>query len=109
MTGIIDIDGNRCFVMPLNRKLVLPPRNMMDLVNKLWNGKNVLGQKMYFPKFQFSGYYEVDTRRIREKMHVKFPAVSDLTPLGNFIAKECNEKPTFMLAKDAGKICKICY
>jgi integral membrane protein 2B len=52
MTGIIDIDGDRCFVMPLNRDVVLPPKNMMDLVMKLWNGDYffILGSSARFIK-----------------------------------------------------------
>lgn len=38
-TGIIDIDGQCCFVMPLNRQRVLPPRNMYDLLRKMYNGE----------------------------------------------------------------------
>ena len=37
-TGIIDLDGHRCFVMPLNRQRVLPPRSLFDLIRKMWDG-----------------------------------------------------------------------
>ncbi|KAJ9578195.1 hypothetical protein L9F63_005584 [Diploptera punctata] len=37
-TGIIDLDGHRCFVMPLNRHRVLPPRSLFDLIRKMWDG-----------------------------------------------------------------------
>lgn len=37
-TGIIDVDGRHCFVMPLNRSQVLPPRDLIDLVRKMWDG-----------------------------------------------------------------------
>jgi integral membrane protein 2B len=106
MTGIIDIDGDRCFVMPLNRDVVLPPKNMMDLVMKLWNGMYflILGSAKVIKKKYFTGYYEVDTRRIREHMHVVFPRVLNLAPLGSFISKECAGKPVYMLEKET-KIC----
>lgn len=81
-TGIIDIDGSRCFVMPLNRQLVLPPRNMYDLLSKMYNG-----------------YYEVDTQIVRETMRVQTPPITDLSTIGTYIARECQNLPTFMLEK----------
>lgn len=32
---IIDLNANRCFVMPLDRSQVVPPRNMRDLIVKV--------------------------------------------------------------------------
>ncbi|EEC02163.1 conserved hypothetical protein, partial [Ixodes scapularis] len=34
-TGIVDMDGQRCFVMPLNRTLVLPPHSLFDLIVRM--------------------------------------------------------------------------
>lgn len=34
-TGIVDVDGRRCFVMALNRSLVLPPKTLLDVVLRL--------------------------------------------------------------------------
>ncbi|XP_033227022.1 integral membrane protein 2A isoform X2 [Belonocnema kinseyi] len=81
-TGIIDIDGRCCFVMPLNRQRVLPPRNMYDLLSKMYNG-----------------YYEVNTEVVRETMRVQTPAISDLSTVGTYIARECQNLPTYMLEK----------
>ncbi|XP_015607752.1 uncharacterized protein LOC107273760 [Cephus cinctus] len=81
-TGIIDIDGHCCFVMPLNRRRVLPPRNMYDLLNKMYNG-----------------YYEVDTEVVRETMKVVLPPIKDLHSVGTYIAHECQDLPTYMLEK----------
>lgn len=81
-TGIIDIDGRCCFVMPLNRQRVLPPRNMYDLLSKMYNG-----------------YYEVDTKVVRETMRVERPAITDFSTVGTYIGRECRNLPTYMLHK----------
>ncbi|XP_028046622.1 integral membrane protein 2C isoform X2 [Monomorium pharaonis] len=81
-TGIIDIDGQSCFVMPLNRQRVLPPRNMYDLLRKMYNG-----------------YYEVDTAVVRETMKVITPPITDMSLVGTYIARECQDLPTYMLQK----------
>ena len=81
-TGIIDIDGQCCFVMPLNRQRVLPPHNMYDLLRKMYNG-----------------YYEVDTEIVRETMKVVLPPITDLSVVGTYIAHECQDLPTYMLTK----------
>ncbi|KAK2580243.1 hypothetical protein KPH14_012497 [Odynerus spinipes] len=81
-TGIIDIDGRSCFVMPLNRQRVLPPHNLYDLLRKMFNG-----------------YYEVDTEIVRETMEVVTPPITDLSSVGTYIARECQDLPTYMLKK----------
>lgn len=81
-TGIIDIDGKCCFVMPLNRQRVLPPRNMYDLLKKMYNGD-----------------YEIDTEIVRETMKVVTPPITDLSVVGAYIARECQDLPTYMLRK----------
>ena len=88
-TGIIDVDGRCCFVMPLNRKTVLPPRNMYDLLRKIYNG-----------------YYEVDTEIVRETMKVVTPPITDLSVVGTYIARECQDLPTYMLTKVNSNVVK---
>lgn len=90
LTGIIDIDGNCCFVMPLNRKRVLPPRSLSDLVNKMSDG-----------------YYEVNTKVVRETMRAVLPPLSNLTSVGAYIRKECKHMPTYLLEKvtHTGELC----
>ncbi|XP_029178841.1 integral membrane protein 2C [Nylanderia fulva] len=89
-TGIIDIDGQCCFVMPLNRQRVLPPRNMYDLLRKMYNG-----------------YYEVDTAIVRETMKVVTPPITDMSVVGTYIARECKDLPIYMLKKvDASSVVK---
>lgn len=81
-TGIIDIDGQSCFVMPLNRQRVLPPHNLYDLLRKMFNG-----------------YYEVDTEIVRETMEVVTPPITDMSSVGTYIARECQNLPTYMLKR----------
>ncbi|XP_046736350.1 integral membrane protein 2C [Diprion similis] len=88
-TGIIDVDSNRCFVMPLNRERVLPPRSLYDLVNKMYRG-----------------YYEVDTEVVRETMKVVTPRITDLSGLGPYIARECRDMPTYRLEKVVHSVAK---
>ncbi|KAF3421913.1 hypothetical protein E2986_13128 [Frieseomelitta varia] len=88
-TGIIDIDGQCCFVMPLDRQTVLPPRNMYDLLKKMYNG-----------------YYEVNTEIVRETMKVVTPPITDLSVIGTYIARECQDLPTYMLTKVNSNVVK---
>lgn len=88
-TGIVDIDGQCCFVMPLNRQRVLPPHNMYDLLKKMYNG-----------------YYGVDTKIVRETMKVVTPPITDLSVVGTYIARECQDLPTYMLKKVNSNVVK---
>lgn len=81
-TGIVDLEGHRCFVMPLNRDLVLPPRSLLDLISKIWEG-----------------YYEVNTETVRETMKVVLPPIKDYRKVGIYISRECLTMPTYMLEK----------
>lgn len=85
-TCIIDLSGNRCFVMPLNRENVLPPRSLFDLIQKMWEG-----------------YYKVDTKVVRESMKVVIPPISDREEVGSYIGRECADKPIYKLEKDESK------
>lgn len=82
VTGIVDIDGKRCFIMPLNRSAVLPPKSLYDLLFKM-----------------SSGYYAVDTSNVMHNMRVVKPAIQDLTEYGIYIAKDCAGFPTYKLEK----------
>ena len=68
--------------MPLNRKRVLPPRSMYDLLNKMYNG-----------------YYEVNTEVVRETMRVIFPRIHDRSSVGAYIGRECKHMPIYRLEK----------
>ncbi|KAK0088113.1 hypothetical protein PV325_013109 [Microctonus aethiopoides] len=82
LTGIIDLSGHCCFVMPLNRDRVLLPRNMYDLLNKMYNG-----------------YYELNTEVIRKTMRAVFPAIEDRESVGTYIGRECENMPIYQLEK----------
>ncbi|KAL4134904.1 hypothetical protein QTP88_006592 [Uroleucon formosanum] len=82
VTGIVDIDGKRCFIMPLNRSAVLPPQSLYDLLFKM-----------------SSGYYTIDTSNVMHDMRVVKPAIQDLTEYGIYIAKDCAGFPTYKLEK----------
>ncbi|KAL1124230.1 hypothetical protein AAG570_002000 [Ranatra chinensis] len=81
-TIIVDVDGKRCFVMPLNRTLVLPPKNLYDLVSKMREG-----------------YYDIDTSILRETMRVVLPMIEDRSKLGDFIQRDCGSYPIYRLEK----------
>lgn len=88
-TGIIDVTGHRCFVMPLNRGNVLPPTSLFDLVHKMWDG-----------------YYKVDTKVVRETMRVVTPPITNTTDIGIYIATECENMPIYKLEKFVGGVVK---
>ncbi|BES89409.1 BRIHypothetical proteinOS domain [Nesidiocoris tenuis] len=81
-TGIVDVNGKKCFVMPLNRTEVLPPNTLLDLVKKMHNG-----------------YYEVNTGMLRETMKVITPQIDDRSTLGVYIQRECTDYPIYQLEK----------
>lgn len=81
-TGIIDKDAKRCFFMPLDSEAVLPPRDMRDLIRKL-----------------YTGYYNIDTTVLRKTMRVKMPEVTDKSLVSPRIANECNDMKIYELEK----------
>ncbi|KAF5283761.1 hypothetical protein FQA39_LY17199 [Lamprigera yunnana] len=91
ITSIVDVTGKRCFVMPLNRSLILPPRSLHDLIRKMW-----------------AGYYKINTEIIRETMHVIMPPLEndEIMLLGSYIMRECSGLPIFKLEKYIGGVVK---
>nr|CAH7758552.1 unnamed protein product [Callosobruchus chinensis] len=89
ITGIIDITGRRCFVMPLNRDNTLPPKSLFDLIHKMWEG-----------------YYKVDTEVVRKSMKVVLPPITDTKTIGSYIASECSGLPIYKLEKFVGGVVK---
>lgn len=81
-TGIIDRAANRCFVMPLDLDVVMPPRGMADLIQKMQ-----------------TGYYNVDTKVLRKNMRVKVPALTDMSSVAPRIASECRDMNVYELEK----------
>jgi integral membrane protein 2B len=88
-TAIVDQTAKRCFVMPLDREKVLPPRSMFDMIQKMSDG-----------------YYSVNTNRVRETMRVVLPPLDDLSDLGQYIQQECVDKTTYRLEKSTSRIVK---
>ncbi|XP_050438647.1 uncharacterized protein LOC126844469 isoform X2 [Adelges cooleyi] len=82
VTGIVDVEGKRCFVMPLNRTSVLPPTSLYDLLFKM-----------------SSGYYSVDTKNMMHNMRVITPAIKDVSEYGSYVAKDCATYPVYKLEK----------
>uniref|UniRef100_T1DIC3 Integral membrane protein 2 n=1 Tax=Psorophora albipes TaxID=869069 RepID=T1DIC3_9DIPT len=79
---IIDRDNGRCFLMPLDRETVLPPKSLRDLVEKMWNG-----------------YYNINTQTIRKNMRVITPELEDLSDVSPRITKECEDMKIYRLEK----------
>jgi integral membrane protein 2B len=82
LTSIVDKDHFRCFVMPLNRTLVKPPKDFWDMLSKL-----------------SSGYYMPDVEVVRERYRVLHPPIHNLSPFGYYIWKECHRFDTYRLEK----------
>lgn len=49
--------------------------------------------------FFFLGYYEVNTKVVRETMKAVFPAICDRSTVGTYIARECKQMPIYTLEK----------
>lgn len=81
-SGIIDKDNGRCFLMPLDRETVLPPKSLRDLIEKMWNG-----------------YYNINTNTVRKNMRVITPELNDLSDVSPRITKECEDMKIYRLEK----------
>ncbi|KAH9371249.1 hypothetical protein HPB48_020697 [Haemaphysalis longicornis] len=123
-TGIVDVEGRRCFVMPLNRSLVLPPHSLFDLIVKMrvvnldlletsvrMTRLCVSGALFKLPqaaavdcapppsRVSQAGYYDVNTEIVRERMRVVTPPILDFRDVGYYIARECSSLPTYRLER----------
>lgn len=81
-SGIIDKENGRCFLMPLDRETVLPPKSLRDLIEKMWNG-----------------YYNIDTSTVRKNMRVITPELNDLSDVSPRITSECEDMKIYRLEK----------
>lgn len=81
-SGIIDKDNGRCFLMPLDRETVLPPKSLRDLIEKMWNG-----------------YYNINTSSVRKNMRVITPELKDLSDVSPRITNECEDMKIYRLEK----------
>ena len=64
-TAIIDVDGGRCFIMPLDRDEIPRPRNIFDMLNNMKDGA-----------------YEVDFEEVKHNTRVVLPPVRNLDGFG---------------------------
>ncbi|KAF0770264.1 integral membrane protein 2B-like [Aphis craccivora] len=83
ITGIIDVENRRCFVMPLLRNYVHPPEALFELLYRM-----------------SSGYYSVDINKILSDYRMVQPAINDLSDYGLYISKDCADFATYKLEKD---------
>jgi len=83
LTAVVDKENMHCFIIPLNRTTVKPPRDFWDLLTKLR-----------------SGYYLPDTQVVREKYRVITPRIENMAPLGFYIWKECRDLDTYRMVKE---------
>jgi len=88
-TAIVDQSTKRCFIMPLDREKISPPKTMFDMIQKM-----------------SAGYYSVNTHNVRENMRVILPAMDDLSDLGEYIKEECKDKSTYRLEKSTNRVIK---
>lgn len=80
-TAIVDTGNKRCFVMPLDRNAVVPPKSLYDLIIKM-----------------SGGYYSIDTEKIRHDMEVG-DRFTNIESLGKFILNDCSNFPIYSLEK----------
>lgn len=81
-TAIIDESAKRCFVMPLDREAILPPKSLADVILKM-----------------YTGYYDINTTSIRKNMRVITPAVTDLSTISPNIQLACDSMDIYRLEK----------
>lgn len=88
-SAIIDTTSNRCFIMPLDRDTTLPPSSFVDLMQKMG-----------------SGYYNIDTERVRRNMRVITPRITDISTISERIANECYDMKIYMMEKFVSGVAK---
>ncbi|CAL1546618.1 unnamed protein product [Lymnaea stagnalis] len=88
-TAIVDQHNQVCFIMKLNRSMIAPPRDVIDLIEKL-----------------LSGYYMPKAKVIRENYRPVQPPMVDLSPLGSRITSKCSSFKTFWLEKFVSGVVK---
>lgn len=82
LTAIVDRDNERCFILPLNRGTVEPPKNFLDLLDKFK-----------------SGYYLPDAEIVRDTYKVVLPPMRNVEQLGYYIWSDCQLFTTYRLVK----------
>lgn len=82
LTAIADRDNEQCFVLPLDRQSVIPPKNMFDLIIKMQ-----------------TGYYKPDVLMIEKQFNVELPAITNIDQFGPYIKSDCSKFTTWRLVE----------
>ncbi|XP_063068515.1 integral membrane protein 2Ba isoform X4 [Engraulis encrasicolus] len=81
LTAYLDLNLNKCYVIPLNTSIVMPPRDFLELLINIKAGT-------YLPQSYL----------VHEQMMVT-ERIDDLEPLGTFIRRLCRGKDTYKLQR----------
>lgn len=82
LTAIMDLEQMHCYVMPLNRSLVKPPKDLYEFFVNMDRGK-----------------YDLDPKVIEQSYYVDpFPIV-DYQAMGPYISDQCYAVPSFWLVE----------
>lgn len=89
-SAIIDKD-KRCFIMDLDRETVAPPRDLFDMITKM-----------------YSGYFDINTDVVRKEMRVVLPPLDedDKKEVSPRIVGECRGLNMYRLEKFVGGVMK---
>jgi len=87
LTVIIDSLRSRCYIMPLDRTVVPPPRNLFDMLMKMKQG-----------------VYNLNFTEIKKNYRVMEGEIESLDGLGYFVPRACYNKPTYRLEELVGDI-----
>jgi len=83
LTVIIDVLGERCFIMKLDRNVIPKPRNILDYLNK-----------------ERQGAYDLDYEVIKQSFVINGEPLKMFDPsYGRFIPDACYKKDTYELAE----------
>lgn len=90
-TAIVDVATRRCFLMPLDREMVLPPTSLRDMMMKLYRGE-----------------YDLDMSVVQRNMRVALPAMDDFSEVSPQIMAECDgqSKRIYRLEKFVNGVAK---
>uniref|UniRef100_A0A8C5WIZ0 Integral membrane protein 2 n=1 Tax=Leptobrachium leishanense TaxID=445787 RepID=A0A8C5WIZ0_9ANUR len=81
LTAYLDLNLNKCYVIPLNTSIVMPPKNFLELIVNIKAGT-------YLPQSYLVHEQMVVTDRIENVNH-----------LGSFINRLCRDKETYKLQR----------
>jgi integral membrane protein 2B len=90
-SAIIDAKAKHCFIMDLDRNTVAQPRDLFDIISKM-----------------YSGYYDINTDVVRKEMRVVLPALDDMgkAEVSPRIVNDCMGSNIYRLEKMVGGVMK---